>query len=120
MIKNKLIFTIIAAVLLIHSCSEENLELTNPNQLSPESFFKTEAQVQSAVNAAYANLQTRGLYTRHMFFMMDNMSHENAGNPQLEADKKVYLDFSFDSSHGPIADYWESCFRGINKASNTS
>jgi len=116
MIKNKLIFTIIAAVLLIHSCSEENLELTNPNQLSPESFFKTEAQVQSAVNAAYANLQTRGLYSRHMFFMMDNMSHENAGNPQLEADKKVYLDFSFDSSHGPIADYWESCFRGINKA----
>lgn len=116
MIKYKLIFTIIVAVLLIHSCSEENLELTNPNQLSPESFFKTEAQVQSAVNAAYGNLQTRGLYARHMFFMMDNMSHENAGNPQLEADKKVYLDFSFDSAHGPIADYWESCFRGINKA----
>lgn len=101
---------------MIHSCNEDRLELTNPNQLSPESFFKTEAQVQSAVNAAYANLQTRGLYSRHMFFMMDCMAQENSGNPQLESDKVQYLEFSFDSSHGPIADYWESCYRGINKA----
>ncbi len=100
----------------IISCDEDSLELTNPNQLSPETFFKDEAQVQSAVNAIYANLQTRGLYSRHMFFMMDNMSHENGGNNQLEADKRQYLDFSFDASHGAIGAYWESCFSGINKA----
>ena len=104
------------AALLIGACSETDLEQTNPNALSPDTFFKTEAQVQSAVNAAYANLQTRGLYSRHMFFMMDNMSHENAGNPQLEADKRAYLDFSFDSAHGAIGAYWESCYRGIARA----
>ncbi len=103
-------------VLVINSCGEEDLELVNPNGLSPETFFKTEPQIQSSVNAVYSNLQTGGLYSRHMFFSQDNMSHENSGNPQLEADKKQYIDFSFDSSHGPIADYWESCFRGINKA----
>lgn len=100
----------------MHSCDENDLELTNPNQLSPETFLTTPAQVQSAVNAIYVNLQTRGLYSRHMFFMMDNMSHENAGNPQLEADKRQYLEFSFDPTHGPISWYWESCYRGINKA----
>lgn len=110
------VFSVVIALLLINGCSEDNLELTNPNGLSPETFFKTEAQVQSSVNAAYANLQTRGLYTRHMFFSQDNMAHENGGNPQLEADKRQYLDFSFSSAHGPIADYWESCYRGINKA----
>ncbi|MDO1514464.1 RagB/SusD family nutrient uptake outer membrane protein [Maribacter confluentis] len=109
-------FTLFTALVVINACSENDLELVNPNGLSPETFFKTEAQVQSAVNAVYANLQTRGLYSRHMFFSQDNMSHENDGNPQLEADKRQYLDFSFDSSHGPIADYWESCYRGINKA----
>ncbi|MBJ2173571.1 RagB/SusD family nutrient uptake outer membrane protein [Aureibaculum sp. A20] len=114
--KYKIIFTIFTMLLLVNACSEKDLELTNPNQLSPETFFKNAAQVQSAVNAVYANVQTRGLYVRHMFFMMDNMAHENGGNPQLELDKKQYLDFSFDSSHGPIRDYWESCFRGINKA----
>ncbi|MEO9480122.1 MAG: RagB/SusD family nutrient uptake outer membrane protein [Maribacter dokdonensis] len=109
-------FALFTALVIINACSENDLELVNPNGLSPDTFFKTEAQVQSAVNAAYANLQTRGLYSRHMFFSQDNMSHENDGNPQLEADKRQYLDFSFDSSHGPIADYWESCYRGINKA----
>ncbi|MDF4223034.1 RagB/SusD family nutrient uptake outer membrane protein [Maribacter huludaoensis] len=109
-------FALFTAAVIINGCSENDLELVNPNGLSPETFFKTEAQVQSAVNAVYSNLQTRGLYSRHMFFSQDNMSHENDGNPQLEADKRQYLDFSFDSSHGPIADYWESCYRGINKA----
>ncbi len=114
--KFKFISTIILALGFTISCSEEQLELTNPNELSPDTFFKTEAQVQSAVNAAYANLQTRGLYSRHLFFMMDNMSQENGGNEQLEADKRQYIDFSFDSSHGAIGLYWDSCFRGINKA----
>ncbi|MFI1744575.1 RagB/SusD family nutrient uptake outer membrane protein [Thalassobellus sediminis] len=118
--KYKLIFSIFSlftVFIFINSCNhDKDLELINPNGLSPDTFFKNESQLQSSVNAIYANLQTRGLYSRHMFFSQDNMAHENGGNPQLEADKRQYLDFSFDSSHGPIADYWESCFRGINKA----
>lgn len=117
--KYKLIFaffTISTFMVIISACSESDLELKSPTDLSPDTFFTTEAQVQSAVNAVYSNMQTRGLFSRHMFFSQDNMSHENAGNPQLEADKRQYLDFSFDANHGPIADYWDSCFRGINKA----
>ncbi|AYN66334.1 RagB/SusD family nutrient uptake outer membrane protein [Euzebyella marina] len=113
---NKIILTILASLGLVFSCNEDSLELTNPNELSPDTFFQNPVQVQSAVNAVYSNLQTQGLYSRHMFFMMDNMAHENGGNTQLEADKRQYLDFSFDSSHGAIGAYWESCYRGINKA----
>jgi len=107
---------IFGALVLMNSCDASKLELTNPNELSPETYFKTEAQVQSAVNAVYGSLQTRGLYNRHIWFGYDNMAHENAGNPQLEADKRQYLNFTFDASHGPIGAFWESCFRGINKA----
>lgn len=114
--KINLILVFLGSVFLINGCNDSDLELTNPTQLSPETFFKNEAQVQASVNAVYANLQTIGMYSRHMFFMMDNMAHENSGNPQLEADKVEYLNFSFDSSHGGISDYWNSCFRGINKA----
>lgn len=102
--------------MLVKSCSENDLEVTHPNNLSPETFFQTAEQAQSSVDAVYANLQTRGLYARHMFFMMDNMSHENTPALHLEADKLEYSEFTFNSSHGPIRDYWESCFRGINKA----
>ncbi|MGL1885567.1 MAG: RagB/SusD family nutrient uptake outer membrane protein [Reichenbachiella sp.] len=98
-----------------NSCDESKLELTDPNNVSPETFLLTTAQAQSAVNSIYANLQTRGLYSRHMFFSMDNMSHENTGNPQLEADKLQYSNFTFDPSHGGLRAFWESCYRGINK-----
>jgi hypothetical protein len=101
---------------LSNSCKSDKLDLINPNQLSPDTYFKTEAQVASAVNAIYGSMQTTGMYNRHMWFGNDNMSHENCGNPQLESDKRDYLNFSFDYTHGAIGAYWESCFRGINKA----
>ena len=111
----KYILTLFICVIAINSCKMD-LDLTNPNELSPDTFFKNEVQLESAVNAAYANLQTQGLYSRHMYFMMDNMSHENAGNPQLEADKVQYLNFSWPTNHGAIFSYWDNCYRGINKA----
>jgi hypothetical protein len=111
-----LILTVLLGVFTINSCSTDDLELTNPNQLSPDTFFSNESQVQSAVNAAYANLQPFGLYGRLIFYMMDNMSHEQSGNGQQEGDKVTYADFSFDSSNNQIKDYWDCCYRGINKA----
>lgn len=111
----KYILAVFISFTAVSSC-QMDLELTDPNQLSPETFFKNEIQLQSAVNAAYANLQTRGLYARHMYFMMDNMSQENAGNPQLEADKRQYLEYAWPTNHGAILQYWDNCYRGINKA----
>lgn len=111
----KYILAGLICVVAVNSCKMD-LDLTNPNELSPDTFFKNEVQLKSAVNASYANLQTQGLYSRHMFFMMDNMSHENGGNPQLEADKVEYLNFSWTTNHGAIFMYWDNCYRGINKA----
>lgn len=107
---------IFSALVLYYSCNEDKLELTNPNEFIPATFFKTPPQVQSAVNAVYGSLQTTSLYNRHIWFGNDNMSHENTGNSQLESDKRNYLNFTFDASHGAIGGYWETCYRGINKA----
>nr|WP_315156884.1 RagB/SusD family nutrient uptake outer membrane protein [uncultured Flavobacterium sp.] len=114
--KIKYIVVVLSGILAINSCDTKDLELTNPNELSPETFFTTKTQVESAVNSAYANLQTRGLYARHIFFALDNMSQENKGNPQLEANKKPFLNFSFDGSSDIIQYYWDTCFQGIYKA----
>jgi tetratricopeptide (TPR) repeat protein len=104
------------ALILINSCKENNLEVSNPNDLSPDTYFKTEAQVQAAINAAYGNMQTTGLYNRVMWFGNDNMAHENIGGSGLEADKRQYLNFSYDPSHAAIPAYWASCYNGIKKA----
>lgn len=114
--KIKYIVVVMFGILAINSCDTKDLELTNPNALSPETFFKTKNQVQSSVNAAYANLQTRGLYARHLFFALDLMSQEAKGNPQLEGNKVPFTNFSFDASSDIIQYYWEACFLGISKA----
>jgi tetratricopeptide (TPR) repeat protein len=112
----KYIVTVLVGILAINSCDTKDLDLTNPNTLAPDTFFQTEGQVQASVNAAYANLQTHGLYARHIFFALDNMAQENKGNPQLEGNKKPFIDFSFDASSDIIQFYWEACFLGISKA----
>lgn len=114
--KYKLILTVFLGSIIIAGCNENDLQQENPNELDAGTFFQNAAQVQAATNAVYANLQTTGLYSRHMYFGMDNMSQENGGNNQLEADKVVYLNYSFDADHGATRAYWESCYRGISKA----
>jgi starch-binding outer membrane protein, SusD/RagB family len=114
--KISFILMILIGILIVNSCTEKDLELIDPNNITPDTFFKNEVQVQSAVNAAYVHMQTNALYGRLQFYMLDNMSQENGGNGQQEADKVTYKNFSFDSSNGDIANYWETCFRGIAKA----
>ena len=101
---------------LFFSCNADKLELTNPNNLSPDTFFKTAAQVQSAVDAIYGSTQTTGMYNRGMWYGNDNMSHENTCNPQQEADKRQWLNFTHDATHSLTEAYWNSCYRGVNKA----
>ena len=110
------IIAVVSGVIFINSCDSNDLELTNPNTLTPDTFFKTSDQVQSSVNAVYANLQTRGLYSRNIFFAMDLMGHDALGNPQLEGNKKPFQDFSFNAGNDIIQYYWESCFLGISRA----
>jgi len=114
--KIKYIVAVTLGILTLNSCDTADLELTNPNTLSPDTFFTTAAQVESSVNAAYANLQTRGLYARNFAFAMDLMGQDAAGNPQLEGNKKPFQDFSFNAGNDIIQYYWESCYLGISRA----
>ncbi|MGJ8761343.1 MAG: RagB/SusD family nutrient uptake outer membrane protein [Polaribacter sp.] len=114
--KYKILFLFLTGVFAINSCSTNDLELSDPTQITPETYFANEAQVQAAVNAAYANLQTIALYGRMMWFMNDNMSQEAMEAGGMEPNKAVFLYFTFNSTTNWISDYWDSCYRGINKA----
>ncbi|HEX8459808.1 MAG TPA: hypothetical protein VF623_00195, partial [Segetibacter sp.] len=95
--KIKYLAIVLSGIFAINSCDTKDLELTNPNDLLPESYFSTGRQVQASVNAAYTNLQTRGLYSRNLFFALDLMGQDTKGNPQLEGDKAPFSNFSFDA-----------------------
>ena len=107
---------VFSALVLLFSCNADKLDLTNPNQIDPATYFSTPNQVASAVNAIYGSLQTTGMYNRGMWYGNDNMSHENTCNSQQEADKRQWLNFTFDATHSLTEAYWNSCYRGISKA----
>jgi hypothetical protein len=114
--KYKIIILLLTGVFAINSCSTSDLELVDPNQITPDTYFANEAQVQASVNAAYSNLQTIALYGRLIWYMMDNMSQEQTDTPNMETDKRTFREFTFNSTNGEIRDYWDTCYRGINKA----
>jgi hypothetical protein len=117
--QSKIFFVLVSIIMFLNlnCCDVSKLELVNPNVLTSEIYFKTETQVQQAVNAVYAEMQTHGLYQRTIFYAMDNMAYEQVMNPAAEADKMQYSNFTFDANHGAIGEYWKNCYAGINRAS---
>jgi hypothetical protein len=113
-LKSLFVFASIILFLHLNSCDVDRLELVNPNEATPETYFKTAAQVQQAVNAIYANLQTDGLYQRTLYYSMDFMAFEqlNTTDPIYH----IFMQYSFDASNIFIAEYWKRCYAGINRA----
>lgn len=68
-IKNSLV--VLSLLLAMVSCSEEFLELENPNQQTTGTFWKTESDAIKGVNAVYSSLTMDGLYMRMWPWIMD-------------------------------------------------
>ncbi len=114
----RLLFISLAALLILSlfRCNADKMELTNPNQLTPETYFKTEAQVQMAVNAVYAGLQTHGLYQHAMYYALDCMSMEQIHGFGYYSIGRDFFSYFFDANNGTINAYWKDCYTGINRA----
>lgn len=109
--------TAVFVLFSLYTCNLDRLELTNPNQLTPETYFQTEAEVQKAVNAVYAGLQTHGLYQYAIYYAMDGMSLEQMHNPGSGwSIGIVFHYYYFDANDKYINSYWKDCYIGINRA----
>lgn len=113
--KIKSILTFVLVFGAIVSCDEEKLNPVNPNQLSTETFYRTGAQAQAAVNAAYAALQANNLYNREYFFLHDLLSDDvESGGAQLEGPRAQVLNHVFDASNPVVEAVWRGWFRVIH------
>ncbi|KAA2243317.1 RagB/SusD family nutrient uptake outer membrane protein [Chitinophaga agrisoli] len=113
--KNIIIF--IAAASLALGCKKSTLELLNPNQLTTETYWKTETDVQSALAATYGLLRdvnggfwgVRGIETSNGrgddFFIRNDV----ATLYQLST-------FTNTPDNGPVNDMWNTCYRAIFRA----
>lgn len=104
------------AIGVLFACDEADIELTNPNQLSSETFFKSSAQLESAVTSAYAYLQDTGNYARYQFYINDNIGGENYAAGNLEADKVQMINQDVDEANNGNNQYWDHNYKGIGRA----
>ncbi|WP_308990794.1 RagB/SusD family nutrient uptake outer membrane protein [Mariniflexile litorale] len=114
--KFKIFFTGIAVVIgILISCDESGIDLTNPNQSSIETFFKSSVQLESAVTAAYTYIQEVGNYARYQFYINDNIAGENYAAGNLEADKVQMINRSIDEANNGNNQYWQHNYQGIGR-----
>lgn len=106
--------TFVMVFLLFSSCDEDVLDKNNPSQLSTATFFRTNAQAVSAVNAIYAGLQGNNLYNREYFFLHDLLSDDcQTGGAQLETVRAQVLNGVYDGSNKLVIDVWRGSYRVI-------
>lgn len=68
----KLILVLTTAVLFsVSGCNDNWLEMTNPNDQTTGSFWKTESDIQKGVNAAYMSMYYDGTYLRFAPLALD-------------------------------------------------
>ena len=116
MFKNKLI-TGICLVTFALSCTPDKLNKTNPNQLTPDNFYKNASELTKAVNSIYAMIQSNSLVSREYFFLHDLRSDDVAtGGGQLETPRNQLLIGAQAPDNSVGAEVWNGCFRTIFRA----
>ena len=56
-----------------YGCDEDDLIQLDPNQVTPDKFFQTEGQLETAVISGYASIRSQHMTLRHYYFLHDQM-----------------------------------------------
>ena len=105
----------IAAV--VYSCKKADLNTSDPNNLTTDTYYKTSDQLTKAVNAVYANIHTLNLVSREWFFIHDLRSDEvAAGGGQLEAPRGQILNGNCDPTNPVMNSVWNGWYTTIFRA----
>ena len=122
--RNRKIGAILAALVLgatLASCTQD-LDITNPNAPSTGSFWKTEADAVSGVNATYNGLLNNGTYGRWLAFAYDIRSDEGYSNSPwtdlANFNKFTQGDYNFEVSRELWQHHYQAIFRANQVTDN--
>ncbi|MBO0949170.1 RagB/SusD family nutrient uptake outer membrane protein [Fibrella forsythiae] len=99
------------------SCKEDALNQLNPNAVTTDSYFQNDVQIRSAINGAYAALQSTNLVAREWWFTHDLRSDDMApGGAGLEVPRAQLLLGTYDASNALVGSVWTGDYRLIHRA----
>jgi starch-binding outer membrane protein, SusD/RagB family len=114
---NKLVVAFILALSSVIACTKD-LNVTDQNNPTTESYFQTASQLQNGVNAIYSTLRAAELVGREWFFTHDMRGSECAsGGAQLEAPRAELLSQPTASpANAVMTNVWNGTYQMINRA----
>ncbi len=107
-----------ANLMIVFACQrdEELLEIDNPNNPTPDTFFQNESDALLGLNAVYSTWQSNALAQRFYFFGNDMPSDESIGTNNLQATLAQMLNYTWDANNQVISDMWGGYYTGIGRA----
>jgi len=115
-IKNIVVATIV--LLIISIACDKKLNVTDHNNPTTESYFKTASELQNGVNSICSTMRAAELVGREWFFVHDMRGGETwAGGAQLEAPRAELLKQATPApTNAVMTSVWNGCYQMINKA----
>ncbi len=114
---NILVVAVILVISSIIACTKD-LNVTDQNNPTTESYFKTASELQNGVNSIYSSLRAGNLVGREWFFTHDMRGSECAsGGAQLEAPRAELLTQpTANPSNSVMTSVWNGTYQMINRA----
>jgi len=114
---NKVAFAVLLVFISSISC-DKKLNVTDENNPTTESYFKTAGELQNGVNAIYSTLRSAALVGREWFFTHDMRGGETwSGGAQLEAPRAELLKQPSPApSNAVMTNVWNGAYIMINRA----
>jgi hypothetical protein len=117
--RNISIYILALAAILITSCNENFLDLTNESQLSSDSFWKTKAQAEQAVIATYASLQTysgdKWTFFEELWTGMNYKGDDIDNNPAEPYGREI-ANFTVNADNSNILNMWRTWYSTVGRA----
>ena len=113
--RNKLLILLIATLTVLCSCSYDQLNIENPNNLPLNNFWSSEEDIQKGLIATYAALQLDGLFggassTQHP--VRSDTGRPNNWNANAIGLSKL----AFNENSDIVKKRWRDCYIGIFRA----
>lgn len=114
----KISFSLLTAAMLLTAgaCKDSIVDLSNQSQYSDATYFQNGPQFNEAVIATYAGLLDQGMWSRDFYFIMDLLGNDAERDTPLLGDLLQLHDYSYNPSHPPIRNLWQSLYRVILRA----
>ncbi|SHM73074.1 RagB/SusD family nutrient uptake outer membrane protein [Mucilaginibacter sp. OK098] len=120
--KHRKIYLLSATIILmitviVFSCKKSALDTSDPNNLTTGNYYKTAAQLKSAVNAAYAAMHQNNLVSREWYYLHDTRSDEVfPGGGQLEVPRRQLYENTDDPTNSVTNSVWNGWYTVIFRA----